>query len=87
MTCLEKNIKSLIKYNLLSITINRLIASSLISLLLCTAEQLRIFTYINCVKNNIGAKVFYSARGFDILGFEKNAIKIGNTDSMNIGFL
>ena len=31
------------------------------------------------VSNNIGAKVFYSALGFDILGFEKNAIKIGNT--------
>ena len=30
-------------------------------------------------QNNIGAKVFYSALGFDILGFEKNAIKIGNT--------
>ena len=38
------------------------------------------------VSNNIGAKVFYSALGFDILGFEKNAIKIETPISMNIGF-
>lgn len=28
--------------------------------------------------NNIGVKVFYSVLGFDIFGFEKNVIKIGN---------
>ncbi len=70
---------------MLLITINGLIASSLISLLIMHGRTItNLFTSIS--RNNIGAKVFYSALGFDILGFEKMQLKSEIPISMNIGF-
>ncbi|HDA2277340.1 TPA: GNAT family N-acetyltransferase [Staphylococcus aureus] len=74
-----KEHKSLIKYNFVTNN-DKSINSELINFIINYARQNNYESLLtSIVSNNIGAKVFYSALGFDILGFEKNAIKIGNT--------
>ncbi|MCW1257849.1 GNAT family N-acetyltransferase, partial [Staphylococcus aureus] len=74
-----KEHKSLIKYNFVTNN-DKSLNSELITFIINYARQNNYESLLtSIVSNNIGAKVFYSALGFDILGFEKNAIKIGNT--------
>ncbi|MGZ1827163.1 GNAT family N-acetyltransferase [Staphylococcus argenteus] len=74
-----KEHKSLIKYNFVNNN-DKSINSELINYIISYARQNNFESVLtSIVSNNIGAKVFYSALGFDILGFKKNAIKIGNS--------
>ncbi len=68
-----------IKYNFVTNN-DKSINSELINFIINYARQNNYESLLtSIVSNNIGAKVFYSALGFDILGFRENAIKIGNT--------
>lgn len=71
-----KEHKSLIKYNFIKNN-DKHINKSLITYIIDYAKKLNCESLLtSIISSNISAKVFYNNLGFDILGFEKNAIKI-----------